>query len=131
MSRLAVLAFIPLVAACTSPQKACETAALKDLRTIDALIAETEQNIARGYGVEVETVRSPNFRYCFGSRSGGRTSVGIVLCNDTYDRRVERPVALDLAEEEAKLASLKARRPATAERAAKGVAACRDYHAKG
>lgn len=125
MSRFVLLALVPIVAACASPRQSCENAALKDLQTIDALIAETEQNIARGYGIEVETVRSTTFRYCLGKRSGGRSSVGVIFCNEPEFRTVERPVALDMAEEEAKLRSLRTKRVSTAKEAAQGLAQCR------
>ncbi len=128
MSRLFLLALVPILAACTSPRQACESSALKDLQIIDALIAETEQNIARGYGIEVDTVRSPTFRYCLGRRSDGRTSVGVIFCNEPEYRNIERPVALDLAEEEAKLRSLKAKRPSVAKNAARALAACEAHY---
>ncbi|GGE50119.1 hypothetical protein [Actibacterium pelagium] len=131
MSRFALLALLPILAACATPRQNCETAALKDLQTIDALIAETEQNIARGYGIEVETVRSTTFRYCLGRRSGGNTSIGMIFCNEPEFRTIERPVALDLADEEAKLRSLRAKRVSTAKEAARAVAMCRQQHPEG
>ena len=125
MTRFALLALIPLVAACTPSQQACENAALKDLHAIDMLIAETEQNIERGYGVEVKTVRASGINYCFGKRSGGRNTVGVVFCNEPEYKEVEKPISLDIDAEKAKLKSLKAKRTSTAKQAAKDIAICR------
>ena len=104
---------------------------MKDLRIIDALIAETELNIARGYGIEVSTVRTTAFRFCLAQRSDKHHDTGLIFCNEPTYRTIERPVALDLADEEAKLRSLRAKRPSVAREAAKGVAACRSQYPEG
>ncbi len=124
MRPMLLLALLSL-AACASPRQNCERSALEDLRNIDALIVETEQNLARGYAYETETVRSGGFTYCLGQRTGGRHSAGVVFCDRPDYRTRDRPVAIDLKAERAKLASLKAKRPQIASLAAKTVASCR------
>lgn len=124
MSRLFLLLLLPL-AACATPRQACDRAATQDLRVIDALIVETTQNITRGYALEREVVEIPNVQFCYGRRVGRkRGEVGMVLCNDTRTQVRERPVAIDIAAEEKKLASLKAKRPEVAQRASLALAAC-------
>ncbi len=126
LKHLFLITALPIVAACATPQQACERAALEDLRIVDRLIAETEANIDRGYGIEITTIERPTFRYCFGKSAGSDTKVGLVLCNSTELRTVEKPVALDLEAEEAKLRSLRAKRPSIAKEAARAYATCQE-----
>lgn len=131
MSRLFLLLLLPL-AACATPREQCDRAATEDLRVIDTLIAETEQNIARGYAIEEEVHTQPRLSFCYGARSGHRRSgVGVAWCNDTRTVVKEKPVAIDLRAERAKLASLKAKRAETARRAAKALAACGAQYPEG
>jgi len=106
MRRLALLLLLPL-AACATPLEKCQRAAREELNTVTLLIAETEQNIARGYAIQRETVERPNLQVCFGETVDD--NVGIVFCNETITKIVETPVAIDPAAEQRKLAALKAR----------------------
>ncbi|WP_212524869.1 hypothetical protein [Actibacterium sp. MT2.3-13A] len=130
MRRLILLLVLPL-AACATPRQQCESAATQDLRIIDALIVETEQNIARGYRLERETTTRPRLTFCYAGHPYRRERFGMVFCNTTETVVTERPVAIDLKAERAKLASLKAKRPEAAQRAARALAACRDQFPEG
>ena len=121
-SRLLLLPLLAL-AACATPLERCERAATEDLRVLDALIVETQQNIDRGYAVDQEIRESPYLRLCYG-RSVDDGRLGMVFCNDRRTIVRDRPVAIDLDAERAKLASLKAKRSEVAQRAAVALASC-------
>ncbi|MEM1066425.1 MAG: hypothetical protein AAF771_00020 [Pseudomonadota bacterium] len=122
MSRLSIRS-LPLVAvatlvACASPQERCVMNATEDLRVVNALIDETEANIDRGYAIEEELEPRVGLNVCTGRRGS------FAFCTGTdFDTR-ERPVALDLAEEERKLASLIEKRQELEVRARRDIAAC-------
>jgi len=124
MRRLILLLLLPL-AACATPRQQCERAATEDLRIIDALIVETGQNIARGYRLERVVTTRPRLVFCYGGRYHPHDRVGMMFCNTTETVVKERPVAIDLKAERAKLASLRQKRPEVARRAAMALAACR------
>lgn len=121
-SRLLLLPLLAL-AACATPLERCERAATEDLRVLDALIVETQQNIDRGYAIDQEIRESPYLRLCYG-RSVDDGRLGMVFCNDRRTIVRDRPVAIDLDAERAKLASLKAKRSEVAQRAAVALASC-------
>lgn len=123
MRRLILLLLLPL-AACATPRQQCERAATEDLRIIDALIVETKQNIARGYRLEQVVTTRPRLTFCYGGRHY-HDRFGMVFCETSETLVTERPVAIDLKAERAKLASLKEKRPEIARRAAQALAACR------
>ena len=106
MHRAALL--VPLLlAACATPREACVSRVSREVRVMDALIAETRANLARGFAVaeeqEVRTVRE----VCEGRNADGTTfRFG---CDRTETVDVRRPVAIDLDAERAKLASLEER----------------------
>ncbi|WP_176473866.1 hypothetical protein [Actibacterium ureilyticum] len=127
MRHLILLALLPL-AACATPGQRCERAATEDLRVIDLLIAETEANIARGYAITREVDTSPRLRVCYGQGWGHHSRTGVVFCNRNETVVRDRPVAIDLKVEEAKLKSLRAKRNETASRAARRIAACRQQY---
>ena len=120
-----VLFVLPLMAltACATPQEQCLGAASREARINAQLIAETQANITRGFGVrrEQRVVEAPGF-------CRGRTETGEavrVRCNEVDVRNVQVPVALDLDAERAKLDSLLAQRDAIAARTNAAVAQCR------
>ena len=108
MPRLPLALLIALLpAACTAPAvPGCDSATLRELRTLDRLIAETNADIARGYRTEESTARS-GFNLCLGS---SRSNVGVSFCTDGSNRT--RTVAVDPAAEARKLAALQDRRAA-------------------
>lgn len=118
---LALLSALAL-AACETPREACISQGTRELGTIESLIRVTEGNLRRGFAVEeeqeVEVVRDT----CFVELEDGTRDA--VRCDRTVVREVERPVAIDLREEQAKLEGLLERRDRLlAERQAR-VGAC-------
>ncbi|MEI4471030.1 hypothetical protein [Frigidibacter sp. MR17.24] len=108
---IAVLAPLALLAACATPPPECRTDTVTRLRSLDALIAETEGNLDRGFARgDGATAAGPRIStgVCLGS--GGR--IGMSVCSSGGTGRVpERgPRAIDPAAERAKLESLRASR---------------------
>ena len=97
-----------LLAGCTPAQEQCQRAATAELRTVTALIAETRQNLARGYAIRTETEPLPPLTICTGTgeADGFRTA----LCTSAGTREVETPEAIDPAAEQRKLDRLIKRR---------------------
>lgn len=113
---------------CATPRQACERDALEDLRIVDALIAQTEQTIARGYALKREPYSRPTVTFCYGyGRHGWRYSdgFGMAFCNVPEIAYREVPVATDLTAERAKLADLEGKRGELERRAARDLEACR------
>ena len=109
------------LSSCATPAQRCRSDATRDLAVVRQLVAETRGNISRGYGYETELERSSRLTFCLGGR---HRRVGTSFC--TSDRLVERerPVAIDLAAEQAKLRSLEAKEQQLAARARQSLAAC-------
>ncbi|WP_439156474.1 hypothetical protein [Yoonia sp.] len=100
------LLMIPLLAlaACATPREACINDALRDVRILDGLIAETRGNIDRGYALEerpeVRTIR----RTCTGTTAEGVEFT--YRCDTVNTFTTTIPAAIDLNAEQAKLTSL-------------------------
>lgn len=118
MRPIAALAALALLTACATPREQCEAAAIRDLRVTDRLIAENRAILERGYAIAtVETVR-PRMRLC---RDGERTEI----CWEDEIRTSTRPVAVNLNEVRATLASLVENRPTLETRSRAALEACR------
>jgi len=114
---LLAAAGLALLAACEAPPSACNSAAARELATVDRLIAETQTAIARGY--RTETVSSTSgVNFCVGGQSA---NVGIGFCSD--GARTQR-VPVDPAAEQRKLDNLTQRRAALAAQAEADRRAC-------
>ena len=104
---LMILPLLGLVA-CASPRESCIAGVSRDLTIVNQLITQTELTIARGYGMdqrqEVRTIP----RICYDERPDGTVETDI--CDTTYVRNVDVPVAVDLDAERAKLRQLKDQR---------------------
>ena len=126
MKRL-VLPVLLVLSACGTPQEQCINAATRDLRVVDRLIAETEGNLARGYGYQEVTVWTTRWVPCGPPppHAEGEPLPEPQLCLDEVPETIRKPVALDLAAEAQKLAGLKAKRAALAKAAAPQIAACK------
>lgn len=129
MPRLILLALL-LLAACATPQQRCISAATRDLRVVDGLIADTKLNLQRGYGMRERTEVVPDWDWCQGQgwvrdRYGNLHPAPPRMC--WTDRAVTRryPVALDLAAEQRKLDDLLAKRTQLARQAEAEVAQCK------
>ena len=110
------------LAACETPREACINNGLRELRTLNALIRETEGNIARGYAVEQDQEVEVRRTLCEYERDDGTTFRQ--FCDRTEVRDVERPVAIDLAQERRELAGLIERRDALAAQQSARTEAC-------
>ena len=99
------LLLIPLlVAACATPREQCINDVTRESRVLSGLIAETQQNIARGYALEeVQEVRVVRTT-CTGTNEDGSTFT--FPCEETQTIERDVPVAIDLNAERAKLESL-------------------------
>lgn len=119
--RVPLILCLLALAACASPKERCILDATKDLRTVNALIAESEANLARGYAIDRELERRPRLTFCAG---GIRSNVGLSFCrgSDIYVR--DRPVALDPEAEQRKLALLRERKARLEIATQPAVAAC-------
>ncbi len=100
------LFLLPLLAlaACATPRESCISEATRELRTLTALVNETQGNIARGYAIaEVQDVAVRRTR-CTGTNADGSTFT--FPCEETTTVTRQQPVAIDLRAERAKLDSL-------------------------
>lgn len=106
-----------ILAACADPATRCFRAEARELKTVEALIAETRARTDRGYAETRPGNSSLNL--CLGSF--GR-NVGLSYCTSAAGRG--RAVAVDAAAEERKLAALEARRSAILQVIRQKSAAC-------
>jgi hypothetical protein len=101
------LFLLPLLAlvACQTPREACISQASENLRTVNSLIAETEANISRGFGlVDRQEVRIRQDICVIENEDGTQSQF---ICEKQDIVTVQDPVGLDIAAEQAKLASLR------------------------
>lgn len=117
MFRPAAALALLLLAACADPATRCFAPEARELKTVEALIAETRGRIDRGYGEAPRGNSSLNL--CLGSF--GR-NVGLSYCTSASGRGKAVPV--DTAAEGRKLAALEARRSAILQVIARKSAAC-------
>jgi hypothetical protein len=89
---------------CSTPQSRCAGVEIRELRTIDMLIARTRADMKRGYATRQSNDRT-GINVCLGSSN---TNVGVSFCTSPTPR--DRPVALDMNAEQRKLAALEAKR---------------------
>jgi hypothetical protein len=124
MKRHALLA-LALLAACGTPQEQCISYNTRDLRTLDRLIVETEGNLDRGFAYETITRYEEYWSYCPEPRrvEGERPTLRPCLKDREYT--VQRPKAIDLADEARKLDSLKIKRRELARKAEAVIAQCK------
>lgn len=118
------LFMIPLLAltACATPREACINDAIREVRILDSLIAETRANLERGYALEErQDVRTIH------DTCTGHTTEGVEFfyrCDrvDTFTTVV--PVAIDLNTEQEKLQSLLDRQRLNRTRSDQAIAQC-------
>jgi len=123
--RIAPMLAMLMLAACATPEQACIKRATKELAVIDRLIAETEENLARGYAIRHESepalrlvlCTSPDEHFHFCTRSDTRT--------------VKKPVAIDPVSERRKLDALRHKRQEALRRARTGIRACKARYGEG
>ena len=127
MNRLTLsLITLALLAACGTPQEQCINRGTRDLRTVDRLIAETEGNLKRGYAIEKVTEYDEYWDTCLDPVVvDGQTQFRPRPCRKERAYIVDRPKAIDLTAEAAKLESLKAKRKDLARAAEPVIAQCK------
>lgn len=128
MKRL-VLPALVVLASCGTPHEQCISTVTRDLRVVDRLIAETEANLARGYGYQEVTVWTTRWVPCGPPsplpHAEGEPPPKPQMCLDEVPQTIRKPVALNLAAEAQKLKGLKAKRAAQARAAEPQIAACK------
>jgi hypothetical protein len=126
--RVVVLLLFPAyLAACQTQQQRCEARAVEELRTVNALIAETEATMERGFAYQTVQNAGSAVTFCWGSYSGywgdgWGGGGGVCWGNGAYT--TEQPVAVDLDEQRATLRSLQAKRKELEGQARVQLAAC-------
>ena len=115
---LPALVLLALAACGPSAYEDCVSQARGELETLDALIAETEANLLRGYAREPDPAQADRFRLCAGGNSP------LSLCAERNRVGEMKPVAIDPLTERMKLANLKERRDGLAELARRETAQC-------
>lgn len=110
---------------CATAQESCINRARQDLRILDGLIAETKTNIGRGYAVESQTVWQENQGICIPSLTEEVGNLGGGMCREPELVTIERPKAIDLDAETAKLKSMQSRRGAMDKAVQTAVVDCR------
>ena len=121
---VAAVLLVPLLASCSTPRERCIDAATERYRVTADLVSELRQTIERGYALDRQRVPYTVFDTCYRTHpDSGR--IYAFSCPYTAWRTETRPVAVDIAQERAKLAGYEERLPGLREAAARGVGACR------
>ena len=114
-----------ILAACTTPQQACINKATKNLKVIDNLIAQTNDNLARGYAVKSEPHTTFGLNLCASPNDH------VLFCTEPEVVLRDKPVAIDPRTERRKLAALKTKRSALLRQAKQEIRACQSAHPNG
>ncbi len=104
MVRFLIPVSILALAACSDPKTVCQQEATKDLGIVQALIADTQATIDRGYAIQTKERTVIYTDFCFGT---GLHNGGFRFCNRAQPVVSRTPVAVDLNDERRKLRSLK------------------------
>ncbi|MCK0121093.1 MAG: hypothetical protein ABJO29_01365 [Yoonia sp.] len=119
----AALFIVPLLlTACATPREACLDEVNREVRVLDALIAETRANLSRGFAVEERQDVRTRRANCVGKNEDG-TKFSF-RCDKTETRTRTVPIAIDLNAERAKLTSLEQRQMQNISNAQAGIAQC-------
>ncbi len=117
---------------CGTPQEQCIAKETRDLRVVDRLISDISGNLGRGYAYEDVTISSTVWVTCDPlpvpppvEGAPPLPPAAPRLCLDDREQTVTRPVAIDLAAEQAKLSGLKTKRKQLVLAANRAIAACK------
>ncbi|PPB82169.1 hypothetical protein LV82_00092 [Albidovulum inexpectatum] len=121
------LMLVLALSACGTPQERCIRNVSAELRRLDALIAETEANLARGYGYETREIIRHEWQICTDLIGDPPKPVHRMCLEPVWDT-VRRPIAIDPEAEQRKLEGLRNRRAALAPAVAEAIAECRLRH---
>ena len=123
------IALAGMLAGCGTPQEQCIRGQTRDLRNVERLIAQTQENLARGYGYESVEVTDTRWAVCgydeVGTDGSGKPVLRARYCLDDYTRTERRPVAIDPAVEQRKLDGLMRKRAELLKAAQAVIAECR------
>jgi hypothetical protein len=130
MKRFALLP-LAVLAACGTPQEQCIGRETRELRILDRLITETQGNLDRGYALQ--TVEVSHDRWVLCAPPPPPPVEGTPppeppkprMCLDEVTETETRPVAINLADEADKLATMKKKRTALVKASAPAIAACK------
>ena len=115
-----VLASVAMLSGCSTPQEDCISGATKDYRSLQASIAETSDNVSRGYAVHSQSVP-----YTYSGSCYDYNTQLYYTCPQTGYRTQESPVAIDVNQERKKLAEFNKLLPKYKDRADRAVAQCK------
>lgn len=124
MQRYLAMAALLALAACGTPQQQCISAVTHDLTVVDKLIVETQTNIDRGYAYITVPGTITRFVDCTPKPTVKHPNPRPRRCLEEVAHTYSRAVAIDLNQEAAILASLKAKRVELAAVVPQNVAAC-------
>jgi hypothetical protein len=124
MKRLALSALL-LLTACGTPQEQCIRQNTRDLRTVERLIIETEENLRRGYALESQTRYDEYWSTCYRRHDDPATPATPYPCLKERSYTVQVPKAIDLNAEARKLDSLREKRAELSRAAQPVIAECR------
>lgn len=129
-ARLAPPLALLLLAACGTPQERCIAGATRDLRVIDGLIGQSQQNLRRGYAMEDVVKTGVRWEECTAPVPATATTAAIParMCLEDYSYTVARPKAINLAAERETLAEMQKKRRELAAGAEAVIAQCRSDH---
>ncbi|SEW38097.1 hypothetical protein SAMN04488515_2430 [Cognatiyoonia koreensis] len=115
---------LPLLAlaACETPQQSCINDVARELRTVNALIAQTRGNIDRGFALETRQETREVRSTCRGRTESGEAVR--VRCEEIRVRDVNVPVTIDLDAERTKLRQLESRRANLQTQTQQSIAQC-------
>jgi hypothetical protein len=126
---VAGLALAGVLSGCGTPQEQCIAGQTRDLRNVERLIAQTRENLARGYGYESIEVTDTRWVVCgydeVGTGGNGKPILRARYCFDDYTRTERRPVAIDPAVEKRKLDGLTRKRAELLKAAQPVIAECK------
>lgn len=111
--------------ACGTPQEQCIGGVSHDLTVLNRLIDETQGNISRGYAYQNTVVDMPGFVDCTPIPTKGHPDPKPRTCFDDVPTTVTKPVAINLDEERAKLATMLKRREEMTRALAPQIADCK------
>lgn len=119
-----IFAGTAILAGCGTPFEQCVARAERDVRVLDRLITDVEANIRRGYAIERESYTIQVASICIiGEDKDGKDIKEPCLRAETRFR--DKPVAIDLDAERAKLSSMKEKRTQSARAAQANIESCR------
>lgn len=126
----APLAIALVLAACATPQEACINRALREVRTLDRLIAEQRETLARGYALVERTEWRWDWQICDPGTPATATTPATPprWCWEREPVTVTDRVPIDPPAEQRKLDGLIDRRGQEARAAERAVADCRARH---